>query len=1399
MTSDFRLRLVLADLVASENRPIIALQESAAYGPDGHRHAELRQLLGMIRYNFFFRLTATRADGGRAFHKGGVLVLVPTELVATDVGFPLAIAQNAALTNVDMCTVELPQLGLRVTGLYAHPTDLTTEHIMAALRLTPANSVIAADFNFSLAPELEPRRTDASTVLGFAMQNRLLQLGACTAIPDQKTTRASFIDGFITTAALPCIAPTSASVLRPERLRGASDPGQPAIGDHWPVALYLDLDRGNPDAPRFVPPSVMWSDIQPRHRTSYSTAVLNDIANGTPIEQALVGNTNLLPRTKGGTQTLRTMDGAAFDAWVSRLIRAARSHSSESTWALVNSFFPGRNTRQVVFDGQDRWLTDAERADGFARRFAAIYRPAADATPPLPDPLPPVPPLSRDEIAWAIGRGRPGAAADKHGISARLLKCLTPEAAWQIFAPLFDAAVRGHPPETWGCVMKAAVPKPSKPLPDSKSYRPVSIVDELFKAVDRVVTMRLTAAVFANGAVHPSQFAARRKLPACLQVAATVQFAHDGIRKEHHFYAREQPQDPAQPRVRLRRREATLMVLIDQSDAYCLVPASAVCDSLRVHGLASFIPYVVGISSNRSFFVRSGDCKSAHHPLTSGLLQGLSGSPVEYCVGTTPISEAAAYAAVRPTCLLDDVNLITRAAVPNEYNDPMGRAAENIGRVFTDLGLKLSDKSRALLINGSRRPFTHPQSDHVDFGQHGRVPIINLQAGFFGAGAAAGSEADDRAKTVRHLGLFVDTALRFGKHFRIKLREARAALREIECLSFRLPAHALRSVFLSKCVSILLYGVEVWYTRVSPSNRARAEQFMAAGARLITGCSITCPGVRVVAAAGLRSFAWYACRAIVNLDELAIRLSPFLQPDGSFRLQAFDQGTQDRLQGHEWAAYTILCPRELNIPDPGAGRTFAYFAQQLRGNGPPFAQRDALLRSPAALTTPADFLNAHGLDLSSVTFQLNNPSGLSSYDSRADRGAANAAKLEADTRRNGEPRFEGWFDGSADLEHFGGSAAAWAIWGAGSAASDPPLRSGSTPAGNVSCSYSAEGHGAIGLLRDFAQMARDGTLSAGDAIRINSDSQSFLAALAPGPFDQDQWLEIEAMKLIIELAHGYRIAIRFLFLFSHTDDNPRSDFVDALAGQTRRQRGLDPVPLRPCDCVNVRMRFLPPYPNAPRCPLRGTVLTPSASLRRFNLIRRDEIFLCRLRTGVCANIGSVINGQPTACKLCGALVMCRLAAVLHVFECQNTTAVQGRVLRTPAQAVRPPDCSDSESDSDAPSSPADDDRPLGSRPPAANRQLAPADLWRYPVQCVTLAKLFAIDRAEAIGEDGSSSSSSSDDDEHDAPSAAADDENSSAGEAGASNLRPLRTNDLFADRADFFQLGAAVRPSPSEA
>lgn len=94
------------------------------------------------------------------------------------------------------------------------------------------------------------------------------------------------------------------------------------------------------------------------------------------------------------------------------------------------------------------------------------------------------------------------------------------------------------------------------------------------------------------------------------------------------------------------------------------------------------------------------------------------------------------------------------------------------------------------------------------------------------------------------LGIVLDTEMRFGPHLKAMKAKAQGALALTQRLgghTYGLKGDAVRSVYKACVMSIMEYGIEIWYHRLGKSRLKGLQKILNQALRLILGAAYTTP------------------------------------------------------------------------------------------------------------------------------------------------------------------------------------------------------------------------------------------------------------------------------------------------------------------------------------------------------------------------------------------------------------------------------------------------------------------------------------------------------------------------------------------------------------------------------
>ena len=136
-------------------------------------------------------------------------------------------------------------------------------------------------------------------------------------------------------------------------------------------------------------------------------------------------------------------------------------------------------------------------------------------------------PFSQVELIQALRHLKLGKASDLDGISTELLGHFGPKTLSWLLSLYNSCAINLSIPKIWRNAKVVALLKPEKDSALAKSYRPVSLLCNLFKIYERLIVTRITPTCEEHLTTDQSGFRAGRAC--CGQVLNLTQFIEDGF------------------------------------------------------------------------------------------------------------------------------------------------------------------------------------------------------------------------------------------------------------------------------------------------------------------------------------------------------------------------------------------------------------------------------------------------------------------------------------------------------------------------------------------------------------------------------------------------------------------------------------------------------------------------------------------------------------------------------------------------------------------------------------------------------------------------------------------------------------------------------------------------------
>lgn len=377
---------------------------------------------------------------------------------------------------------------------------------------------------------------------------------------------------------------------------------------------------------------------------------------------------------------------------------------------------------------------------------------------------------------------------------------------------LFDRCLRsGQFPGAWKEGRLCLIPKAGRALDSASSVRPVVLLNEAGKALERILASRLVRHLEGGSGPGLSEFqfgfrARRSTIDAFKRLRAVTGEA------EH-------------------RREVVVAVSLDIANAFNSLPHSVIREALNFFGVPPYLRRLLeAYLSDRRVAHENRLGSVEWRRVDCGVPQGSVLGPILWDVGYDWVLRGRLLPGMGVICYADDTLVYARG---RDYKEAARLAEVGLGLVISRierLGLRVRiDKTEALLFRGT--------------GRKGPPP---------GAALQIGEERVRLSPHIKYLGLILDGGWTFGPHFATvgpKVIKAASALGRL-LPNLGGPSAACRQLYSGVCRSMATYGAPVWADRLTASLKAHLRSAQ----RVVA--------VRVIR--GYRTVSWAAATALAG-------------------------------------------------------------------------------------------------------------------------------------------------------------------------------------------------------------------------------------------------------------------------------------------------------------------------------------------------------------------------------------------------------------------------------------------------------------------------------------------------------------------------------------------------------
>lgn len=433
-----------------------------------------------------------------------------------------------------------------------------------------------------------------------------------------------------------------------------------------------------------------------------------------------------------------------------------------------------------------------------------------------PSPLTPlqqseVDPIGEDELAYYISRMRARSAPGRDGICSMIIKSSS-ATLLPILTPFYSSLLHiGYFPNRWKTGIACFLPKPNATQGTAKSRRPITLIHDLAKLLERPIGNRLVRFLYETGQMSLRQFGFVKQKSTEQAVCGLI---------EHIRHNR-------------LRRKYTAVVALDIAGAFDSADWSVIINALKTKNVPQYLVNMISSYFNHRF-IKTLDPRVPGRPLTQGCPQGSSLGPILWNVLMDEILTSPLLSDVFTQAFADDlVACLDSDHLSEEFK---AKCADRIAAIYR-LG-----KSLKLTFNESK-------TQVMIFGRTGRSASPAVELLINGKSLQTKDE-------LTYLGVCLDNQLNFNKHLNAKIIRAESQLnylRRAAAADWGLSPEITRILYTSAIEPILLYCSSAFVHRLNTKNftkKLRALQRKCCLA--ITKAWPTCRTETVIALAGLQ-------------------------------------------------------------------------------------------------------------------------------------------------------------------------------------------------------------------------------------------------------------------------------------------------------------------------------------------------------------------------------------------------------------------------------------------------------------------------------------------------------------------------------------------------------------------